>query len=313
MGILSWLGLNETAALGSQPASRGVVSPWVGPSHLAKIVVDDIFGLDSISVTRRMAMSVPAVAKARHLICTTLARQPLVAYRDAVPLNLQPSWMTRTDTDLPPRLRMLWTLDDIFFYGWSLWAVNRGSQGQILDALRVPPDRWAFDAVGKVMISDLPDKYPPADEVVLIPGIGEGLLNEAYRTIRGAIDLEDQWQARVKNPVPVVEIRYTGDDDLTTDEMKDIRDTYVSARADENGVVMVTPRGFELNAHGDSALELFVEGRNAASLDVARYANLPATAADASAVNASAITYQNVMAGRSELNDLTLRSWALPI
>ena len=25
------------------------------------------------------------------------------------------------------------------------------------------------------------------------------------------------------------------------------------------------------------------------------------------------MTYQNVMAGRSELNDLTLRSWALPI
>ena len=138
MGLLTWLGLNSAVAIGSQTASRGVVSPWAGPSTLSRIVVDDIFGLDTTTVTRTMAMSIPAVAKARHLIATTLARQPLVAYRDGDRMDAQPSWLTRTDTGEPPRLRMLWTIDDCLFYGWSLWAVNRGSGGLILDARRCP-------------------------------------------------------------------------------------------------------------------------------------------------------------------------------
>ena len=310
MGILSWLGLTDAVAIGSQPASRGVVSPWAGPGQLAKVVIDDIFGLDQTTVTRTMAMSVPAVAKARHLICTTLSRQPLRAYKNGEPLREQPSWLTRTDTGEPPRLRMLWTLDDLFFSGWSLWAVNRGAEGQILDARRVPLHLWGFDAEWQVIVGD---RHPDADEVVLIPGIGEGLLVEANRTIRGAIDLENQWAARVKNPVPVVELRYTGDEDLTSAEMRQIRDTYVEARSDDNGVVMVTPRGFEVHAHGDQALELFVNGRNAASLDVARYANLPATAADASTVNASSVNYQNNDVKRNELHDYTFRGWAMPV
>jgi hypothetical protein len=207
---------------------------------------------------------------------------------------------------------MLWTLDDLFFYGWSLWAVTRGYENQILDARRVAPDRWNFDSDYRVTIEEYPGQYPPEDEVILFPGIGEGILTEGYRTINAAINLETQWAARVKNPVPITEIRYTGDEDPTTDELKEIRQSYIDARNDDNGVVMVTPRGFETHAHGDQALELFVEGRNAASVDVARYANMPATSADASAVNASSVTYQNVIAGRNELIE-TLRSWALPI
>ena len=113
--------------------------------------------------------------------------------------------------------------------------------------------------------------------------------------------------------MPVVELRYTGDEDLTLAEMGNIRDTYVTARNDDNGVVMVTPRGFEVHAHGDQALELFIEGRNASALDAARYLNLPATAADATAVNASGVTYTNALVGRTELNDHTLRGWAFPI
>lgn len=317
MGLLSWLGLTDSVAIGSAPtARRGVVTPWAGPSHLHKIVVDDIFGLDTATVTRAEAMSVPAIAKARHAVCVALARQPLKAYRDGEPLEEQPTWLNRTSDPAAPSPfhRMLWTLDDLFFFGWCLWAVKRGAEGQILDALRVPIDQWTFDSEGKVIIDSLPGKYPADDEVVLIPGIGEGLLAEAPRTVRGARALEDAWQARVRNPVPVVELRVTDvESQPTNDELKAIRDSYIDARDDENGVVIATPPGVELHTHGDQALELFIAGRNAAALDAARYANLPATAADASAVNASSVTYQNVMAGRSELIDFTLRGWAAPI
>jgi hypothetical protein len=324
VGLLDWLGLRSAVALGSTPsAHRGVVSPWAGPSNLHKIVVDDIFGQDTTTVTRAQAMAVPAIAKARHMVCVTLARQPLLAYRagevdengDPVPMAEQPAWLRRTDEPGAPSPfhRLLWTIDDLMFHGWSLWAVKRGSEGQVLDAMRVPIDQWTFESDGRVVVETLPDRYPKDGEVILIPGIGEGMLAEAARTVRGAWTLEDRWQARAKNPVPVVELRYTGDEDLEPEEMRTIRQSYVDASQDENGVVMVTPKGFELHAHGDQALDLLVAGRNAAALDAARYANLPATAADASATNGSSVTYQNVMAGRAEFTDITLRGWAAPI
>lgn len=310
MGLLEWLGFRDVVAPSAYATSRGVVSPFAGPNHLARIVVDDLFGLDTVAVTRNEAMSIPAVAKARNLICGTLARQPLRAYRDGVQLATQPTWLYRTDTAVPPRLRTSMVLDDLFFYGWSLMATERGAERQILDAARVPKERWTFDADGRVLVDD---KGVDADEVLLIPGPYEGLLTAGARTIRAARKLEEQWTSRVKNPVPVVEIRYTGDDDLTLEEMRDIRATYIEARNDPDGTVMVTPRGLEVHPHGDAGLELFVNGRNAVTLDIARFANIPAIMLDASNVNATSVNYSNEAVGRSELRDLTLRFWALPL
>jgi len=311
MGLLSWLGFDTVNSLGAvNNVSRGVVSPWAGPNTLQKVVINDLFGLNITTVTRAEAMSIPAVARARHLICDTLGRQPLKQYRDGVEVEDQPTWLYRTDSAVSPRMRNMWLLDDAFFYGWALMAVTRGADGQILDGLRVPKARWKFDSDGRVLVDDNPVS---SEQVVLIPGLSDGLLVEAARTIRAARLLEEQWVSRVKNPVPVTEIRYTGEEDLTPEEMKEIRDSYINARNDENGTVMVTPRGFEVHAHGDQALELHIQGRNAVSLDIARFANLPALLLDSSNVNASSVNYQNSDVKRNEFHDLSLRAWALPL
>lgn len=307
MGLLSWLGVRDLSAQGAYDGSRGVVSPFVGSNHLAKIVIDDLFGIDTLAVSRAEAMSIPAVAKSRNLICGTLGQRPLRAYRGGELLEDQPTWLYRSATPISPRMRTTWVLDDLLFYGWSLLAVERGAERQILDATRVPKSRWRFDGDGRVLVDE---QAPNADSVVLIPGPFEGLLTAGARTIRAARKLEEQWTARVKNPVPVTEIRYTGEEDLEPEEMRDIRDTYLEARNDPNGTVMVTPRGFEVHPHGDQALELFVNGRNAVTLDIARFANVPAIMLDASNVNATSVNYSNEAVGRSELRDLTLRFWA---
>lgn len=320
MGILAWLGferaplMTSAAVVAPQTATRGVRSPWAG-NGLSKIVVDDLFGLNVTSVTRAEAMSVPAVAKARHLLCETLARQPMKAFKDGAELEDQPGWLTRTNSAVGPRLRMVWTIDDLLFYGWSLWATERGANGQILDAVRVSPDRWQFNSFGQVEVADNDGKYTPAeaDEVILIPGPSEGLLETGARTIRAFRQLEDAWHSRVSVPLPTTEIRYDGDDDLTPEEMQDIRDTYINARRDPDGATMVTPRGFSIHVHSMTGLDLFDEGRNAATLDIARFVNLPAAMLDAVNVNASSVNYANNAVKRNEFHDVSLRSWALSI
>lgn len=306
---MDWLGFGAVPSLGDTSPSRGVRSPWASDIG-SRIVLGDLYGLNIDIMTRSEAMAIPAVARARHLICGTLARQPLRAYKDGVVVEDQPTWLTRTDSVLGPRMRMLYVLDDLFFYGWALLGVQRGSEGQILDGWRIPPEQWKFDAKGQVLVNDV---VASSNSVILIPGMSAGLLAEGGRTIRGARLLEEQWTARVKNPIPSVEIRYTGEEDLTPDEIAQIRQDYITARDDINGTVMVTPRGFEVVPHGDNAVELFVEGRNATAVDVARFANIPMQMLDAAATNESSVTYENQMVSRSSFIDTTLRTWALPV
>jgi hypothetical protein len=320
VGIFSWWRtVNQVERYAALQPSRALASPFVGESHLTPaVVLDDIWQAKVQPVTRAEAMSVPAHARSRNLICTMLGRQPLRVYRDGAPIPEQPRWLS-TSKYFPARLRMVWTIDDLAHYGWCLWVLDRGaadSSGRrpILDAYRVDPLRWKVDQ-GRIVITTAHGKTMELHDgdYLLIPGYSEGMLTAAADTIRGAKDLEHQWQARVKNPVPVTEIRYTGDEDLDEDEMRDIRTAYITARQDPEGTVMVTPRGFEVHPHGDSALELFVQGRNAVALDVARFWNLRASNADASNVNGSSVNYENLGLGRTDLADVTLRGWALPI
>lgn len=314
MGIRDWFGIRNPAQR-AQDAQRTVASPWAG-SPSGQLVIDELFGLNLPQMTRTGAMTVPAVAKARRMVCDTLARQPLKAYKDGVAFPVQPTWLARSEGTLSPRMRAVWVLDDLFFYGWSLLALIRGAEGQVLDATRIAPDSWRATSTGIEIRNPETEVWEPVTDessVCLIAGGMEGLLTVANRTIRAAVDLEQSWHARAKNPVPVVELRYTGDATLEPEEQEDVRKVYLKARHDPEGVVMTMPADWELHTHGDQALELFVQGRNAATLDIARFANMPGSMLDGSQVNGSSIDYENAGIGRNEFLDYTLRSWALPL
>jgi hypothetical protein len=329
VGLLSWLrGDAHALRYGlSDPAyGSSIASPWHGDSHLTSITaLDDIFNGSVVAVTRAEAMSVPTWSEARTLVCDVISRNPLVA-RDATgaPLATQPRWLS-TSKYFPVRQRMVWTIDDVAHYGMSLWLVDRGAPDQsgrkdILDAARVDWDSWSFEQIGggwliKIVNVDGTVRYieDQSDEYILFTGSNSALLTRAASTIRGAKDLETQWTARVRNPLPLVEIRYTGDEDLTDEEQRDIRSKYLSARQDPDGVVMVTPRGFEVHAQGADDVNMFVEGRNAVGLDIARFWAIKASMLDASQVNGSSVDYENLSAGRTAYLDLTLRTWAMPI
>lgn len=324
MGLLDRLrGANQVSRYADIQPSRALATPFAGENHLSPaVVLDDIFNARVKPVTRAEAMSVPAWKRARDLVCVTLARQPLRVYRkgeDGTPVALddQPTWLTRS-AYYPPQLRMTLTIDDVAHNGMALWVLDRGepdSSGrrQVLDACRVAPQHWKIERGQVVVTVDGKSKVIPDGEYLLIPGHSEGLLTVAADTIRGAKNLERQWQARVNNPVPVTEIRYTGVEELEVDEMRDIRTKFIEARADDDGTVMVTPSGFEVHPHGDNAPDLFVQGRNAGGLDIARFWGIRASMLDVSQVNGSSIDYENNAIGRSEFYDLALRNWAMPI
>ncbi|MCB7135355.1 phage portal protein [Cellulosimicrobium marinum] len=291
-------------------SGASVQSPWTPSTLSPNLVIADVLGAPDLPPSRAEAMSVPAIAKARHLITTTLARQPLRVFRGEAELSTQPAWLYRTNSDTPPQMRMAYTLDDLFFYGWCLWAVQRGADDQITDAVRVSPDRWSFDEVGRVEVDGNP---VDSGEVILIPGPFEGILAAAPSAIRAARNLEQTWAARVRNPIPVVELHITDSNiELSKEEKATLRDEYVQARKNPDGAVVITPAEIELRIHGDAVTDLFIQGRNAIALDVARMTGIPATMLDASQVQSS-LTYKTTETGRNDFIDALTNMWAMPI
>lgn len=297
------------ARQGTTGGARGagaIRSPW-SATALSKIVWSDIFEESPVLPSRAEAMHVPAIAKGRALICGTLARQPLAKFRgeDRVASD---AWMYRTNTNTPPRTRMLWTLDDIIFGGMSLWAVERGAGDRILDALRVPPEWWEIDPDLTVSVNGAPVS---AEEVVIIEGPQDGLLEIAADTIRAARAMARAWADRVEHPLPPAHLKTTeANVDLTDDEAQDLVDKWDTARA--AGGTAYTPWGIDVQWPTATEADLFVNGRNALRLDFANFLNLPSALLEGSTATAS-LTYSTKQGSRNELLDYSLAFWANPI
>ena len=314
MGILSQLNFANYVAstdVHDYPANRigraGIVSPW-SEGQLQQFVWSDIFGTDTIPVTRKEAMSLPSVAVARGLLLGELAGRPLRALRGTEAIDPQPSWLYRTDTDLPPWHRMAQTIDDLIFYGCSLWAVERGAENQIRDAVRVPWDRWEIDGDGQILIDSI---RPEADSVIYFPGPFEGLLNIAARTIRAAIDLEASWAGRARTPAPAIVLEEKEDNGMTQEEASGYVKAVAAARRDPDGTVMFVPYALNARFEGQAATDLMIEARNAVKLDIANFMNIPTAMLDAALPKAS-LNYET-QEGRTESFIERLPFWTEPI
>lgn len=288
--------------------SVGIRSPWT-VGQLSTVVWSDILGSDELPITRAEAMSVPAIKRARDLVCTDIASMALKAYRKDAELGTQPAWLYRTNSQTSPQHRMAWTVDDLIFGGWSLWSVDRASSGQIGDGVRVPPSMWDFGEAGEVLVGGEP---VPDGQAILIPGLHEGILNSSSRTVRGARTLESLWVARAKRPVPAVELHQTDQNTLEDDEIRDLVDDWSDALDAEGGAVAFTPYNIEVKPHGEGSSDLIVQGRNAAAIDGARSVGVPAALLDASNVNAS-LTYETVQGRNLEYIERSLKLYTLPI
>lgn len=265
----------------------------------ATILAADWFGAVDFPVTREQAMKVPAVAGARNLMCLGLAQAVLKAYRGDVEIPA-PTWCYRTDSDVPPATRMLWTIDDLFFSGYSLWEVSRGSSNAIGDAVRIPPERWDWDEDWRILIDEQPVQ---ARDVILFTGWDEGLLLTGSGAIRHALDLADEIARRVHIPQAHTKLKITD----ATLELEDAEKTalindYTKARRSRDGAVSLIPFGIEVDDGGEVPVSLYEQGRNASTLDIARLTGVPATLLDASGTSAS-LTYQTSVSNRALLND----------
>ena len=278
---------------GIVPTTSGalpLVSRFATDHDLARVAWTDIYGdLSLIPVTRAEAMAVPAMARARHIIAGTIARVQLRGYAgdqllggDQAPAA--PPWLTQTGNGLSAFHRNLWTADDLIFYGWSCWRrVNSTYDGRPLKMYRVPVGQWSVGD-GVVYLHDGLNGTPrPAHdgEVKMIPGPHEGLLSFAAGSIRHAADLQRAAGVAAATPAANLVLQQTAGDPIPDADIDKLIARWATARRGENGGVAWASKGVDVKELGAFDAHLLTDGRNAAAVDIARHASLPADLVDA--------------------------------
>jgi hypothetical protein len=271
------------------------------PNHLAQVMVPyDLFGAYPRILSRAQAMTVPAVARGRHLTCGTIAGLPLVALTGDTPVPVQPGWAQATDGQTgtltaeqshrlgiapqSPWSRLLWTVDDLVFYPNSLWAVTAlDVEGRPARMARVAYESWDIDAdTGDVTDADgRPFDIP----CVLIEGPHEGILTFGSETIAAADDLESTATTVARTPFRL-ELHQTTGAELSPDEQAALIASAKAALAANDGV-LYSNEALQIITHPVDSGDLLIAGRNAAALDIARHLSMPAAMIDATSEGAS--------------------------
>ena len=300
-GLAATLPAPRTVPIGSALPLQPQIEAWTD-HQLDGLVWSDILGIptEDVPLSRAAAMAVPAIARARHLTAGTIAKMPLQQLAGDVVTPVQPYWCQGSNgqlgdlaDDAVRRLgvghqstwwRSLWTIDDLIFYGVSVWLVTRFyDTGKPAELARLPRGAWNWNDDGDV--TDQDGQAIDNRLLRIIPGPHEGILNFAQRTIRGATDLERTAADVARRPFRVL-IHQTTDITLDPLERQAIIGDVRRALRDNDGVLF-TNAALEATAIPIDSSALLIDGRNAAALDIARDVSMPAAMLDASTPGAS--------------------------
>lgn len=299
-------------------AAAGDVYPltsWTGgASQLTNLptTIAEAFGINtgttSDRVSRKEAMSIPAVRRARQVIAGTLGSTRLIAHRtvNGAAQRIDRAIVTRPDPNATREWMLTWTIDDLMFYGVAFWYVTgRDSLGYPVTAVRIDPTRINLTA-GSLTIDGQPVS---SSSLIRFDGPDEGLLTTGARSLRTYIMLEDAVRkfARLDVPLGFFEDSVGG---LEVTEVQSFLNTWESARAVRTtGYV---PPGLSYKTPGFKATDIeLTAARQAQATEVARLTNLPASYLNAPA--GDSLTYNTTEAARRELVDISFAPYSAAI
>lgn len=258
---------------------------------------------DSDYVTRKQAMSIPAVRQGRNVIAGRIGTAPLVCTRvraGKAPERVDRPFFTQPDPNCTRAALLTWTVDDLVFYGLAYWVVtSRDATQYPATAMRVSPDRITIDYSTHTLRLDGKEIEPR--DVIAFQGPDEGLLVHGARTLRTCLLLEDAVRRSASADVPVGLF-----EDQQGAMLEDEIETFLSSweqhrRTRSTGYV---PAGLKyVNPNADPVKMQLADARSFQAAEVARHLNLPAYSVNAPTNDS--LTYSTTEGNRRDLVELT--------
>jgi HK97 family phage portal protein len=265
------------------------------------------------TATREQAMGVPALARGRNIICSSVASLPLEGYNKFTGAHVEPTQaIWQPDPRIPASATYAWIAEDLLFhgvaYGVVLDAYASSDGSRIRSWTRVSPTRVTYNTnaqqteITEYLIDGLFIPASGVGSIIVFSGMDEGVLTRSGRTIRAALELEKAAELYAKEPVPTMVLKSNGTN-LTPERISKLLESWKVARntratAFLNADVELTALGF------DPAKLQLNEARQYVALEIARATGIPAYFISA---ETTSMTYSNAIGERKALIDFSLR------
>lgn len=296
-----------------------LVAPLTKPSITAQnapMVVPDTQGLltltSGVAITRNEAMSVPAVARCRNLICGVISSMELeteLKATDEKIANLP--WLNQLSKSAPNAVVLSWIVDALLFYGTAYLEVTEVYQ----DDNR--PARFEFVSNNRVIAqlnhnSTFVDEYWVDSKSRPMSGIGslvtiqlggEGILANGARVLRAAVDLEKAASTAAATPVPSGILKNNGAD-LGDKEVAGLLAAWKRSRAERSTAYLTSSLDYQPTAFSPKDM-MYNEAQQYMATQIARLCNVPAYYISADMNNS--MTYANVQDERRQFVSLSLQ------
>lgn len=268
-----------------------------------------------VQVSREAAMSVPAIARARNILCATAGSLGLYRYSDITgekisntPLLYQP------DPDSPRSTTWTWVYDSLLFYGRAYLQVlevyqddGRPSRARWINPTRVTQMmNWDNTVIESYQVDGNPVPALGVGSLILFTGADEGLLMRGASTIRTAIALEQAAKRAAEEPTPQTVLKSTGVD-LPSEKITELLTKWKESRNTRATAYLYS--GLDMQAIGfDPRSQQLVEARQYIAAEIARMCNIPAWYLGA---ETNSMTYSNIESERRSLVDTSLLPYIL--
>jgi HK97 family phage portal protein len=262
-------------------------------------------------VSRRDAMSVPSVARARNLICGTVASIPLEYYKTSTgEVIAPPRWIKQLSKNQPSFVTLTWCVDSLLFYGVAYLLVTEryAEDGRPAQFEWVANSRVTFttDLEGIMVTQYYVDaKAIDMNDIVTIQGFDEGVLERGSRTIQAAIDIEKASALNSANPQPAGFLKNSGAD-LPPNEVQGLISAWKRARQNNSTAYLTSTLDYSPVAFSPKDMQ-YTDSVQSYSTQIARTMNVPAYYLS-SDMN-STMTYANVTEERKQFYSLSIEPY----
>ena len=258
-------------------------------------------------VSRSTAMSIPAFAACRNLICGTVAQLSIQRSRggEIVP----PGYLlTQPDPDSALGAVIEWTVDDILLHGEAAWLViardgvstRELPNGYPVRARRLPPGSWSpvwGDNLGqyrRLEGYEVSGTIVDVQDIIRFEAGHEGILRYGARALRSIFDLELASDRMVAADLPAGILTNEGAE-LGPDEAQELVESFVAARK-TNSIAFLQGLSYETPSVRSAVDLQMSEARGIAATMISRMFNVPVPMIGAAPTgNGTSLTYASVL------------------
>lgn len=291
----------------------------VGPDVAAQL--GPVTTLDSLTpffggantATREEFMSVPTGARARNIICSSIASIGLEVIDRSTGLEIEeatPRVIRTPDPRVPGSATYVWTCEDLLLYGYAYWQITEffADTNRVRSVQRVNPTRVTIQTnslateIEYYMVDGSPVPNSGLGSLVVFNGNDEGVLNRAGRTIRTGAELERAAAMYAREPIPSMVLKSNGTA-LPADRIAKLLDSWATARRNRGTAFLNADVTMETVGFDPEKLQL-AAARSYIATEIARACGIPAYYVDAN--TGSSMTYSNATTQRQTLLDFSL-------